>query len=147
MKKFTIIGLLVAIVAACLLLHWRQVKIVKFDADFRQNLTGTWVRKADNLPPRTGFAQSIRWTNIVASDGSFVELSWFNHADRTNTYRRIGTWLVNNGNLIETIKTSSNPSEVTPHTGGGRIIYSDAREFVVRWPNSTNESAWEKVIQ
>lgn len=147
MQKLTIIGLLVVIVVACLLLHWQHVKISKFDNDFHQSLAGTWVRQVDNNPSKVGFAQSIRWTNIVAPDGSFLELSWFSHTDRTNTYRRTGAWLVKNGNLIETIKTSSNPSEVTPHTGGGRIIYSDAREFVMRWQNSTNESIWQRVIQ
>ena len=135
MKKLAIIGLLVVIVAACLLLRWQHVKIARFDSDFRQHLAGVWLRQEANM----------RCTNTVAADGSFVELSWFSHPDRTNTYQRTGTWLVKDGQLIETIKSSTNPSEVTTHTGAARIIRSDAGEFVVRWPNSI-ETTWQKII-
>jgi hypothetical protein len=146
MKKLTIIGLLVVIVVACLLLHWRHVKISKFDSDFRQSLVGTWLREEDNLPHGVAMPQSMRCTNTVAADGSFVELSWFSHPDRTNTYRNTGTWLVQNEYLIETVKSSTNPTEVTPHTNAGQIIHSDVGEFVVRWPNSV-ETVWQRVVQ
>ena len=136
MKKLAIIGLLVVMVIACLLLHWQHVKISRFDNDFRRNLAGVWLRQEAGM----------RCTNAVAADGSFVELSWFSHPDRTNTYQRTGTWLVSNAHLIETIKSSSNPGEVTPHTGTARIIRSDAREFVVRWQNSV-ERVWQKIVQ
>ena len=135
MKKITIIGLLVVVVAVCLLLHWQHVKsVARFDSDFRQQLAGVWLRQKDGM----------RCTNTVAADGSFVELSWFRHPDRTNTYQRTGTWLVQNGHLIETVKTSTNPTEVTSHTGTARIIHSEAGEFVVRWPNSV-ETIWKKI--
>jgi len=136
MKKLTIIGLLIIIVAAFGLLQWRHVKIAEFDTAFRQNLGGIWLREEDNM----------RCTNAVAADGSFVELSWFSHSDRTNTYRRTGRWIVKNEHLIETIKTSTNPSEITPHTGNPRIISADASAFILRWPNSTNQ-VWQKISQ
>src|SRR5690242_11580609 len=98
MKKLTIIGLLVVVVAACLLLYWRRVTVARFDSDFRQQLAGVWLRQEADM----------RCTNTVAADGSFVELSWFRHTDRTNTYQRTGAWLVNNGQLIETVKSSTN---------------------------------------
>jgi hypothetical protein len=91
----------------------------------------------------------MRCTNTVAAEGSFVELSSFTHPDRTNRYQRnqrTGTWLVSDGNLIETVKTSSNPTEVTPHTGTERIIYSDTNKFVGRWPNSV-ETTWQRIVQ
>jgi hypothetical protein len=135
-KKLRIIGLLVVIVLACAVLYWQHVKIGRFDSNFRQHLAGVWLRQE----------ASMSCTNIVEADGSFVELSWFSHPDRTNTYRRTGTWLVKDGRLIETVKTSSNPTEVTPHTGDGRIVRADAREFIVRWPNS-QETVWQKTIQ
>jgi hypothetical protein len=135
MKKLTIIGLLVVIIVACLLLHWQHVKVARFDNDFRQQLAGIWSRQETDM----------RCTNTIAADGSFVELSWFKHSDRTNTYQRTGTWLVKDGHLIETIKSSTNPTEVTPHTGDARIIHSDAREFVVRWPNSV-ETIWQRIV-
>jgi len=136
MKKIAIIGLLVVIVAVCLLLHWQHVQsVVRFDSDFRQQLAGVWLRQEAGM----------RCTNTVAADGSFIELSWFSHPDRTNTYQRTGTWLVKDGYLIETIKSSTNPSEVATHTGSAQIIRSDAGEFVVRWPNSV-ETIWQKII-
>jgi hypothetical protein len=136
MKKLTIIGLPVVIVVACLLLHWQHVKVAKFDSDFRQHLAGVWLRQEAGM----------RCTNTVAADGSFMELSWFSHPDRTNTYQATGTWLVKDGHLIETVKSSSNQAEVTPHTGAARIIRSDAGEFVVRWPNSV-ETTWQRDVQ
>jgi hypothetical protein len=135
MRKLAIIGFLAITVAACLLLHWRQVRSAGFDSDFRQHLTGVWLRQEANM----------RCTNTVTADGSFVERSWFSHPDRTNTYQRTGTWLINKEHLIETVKSSTNPVEVTPHTNTGQIIRSDAGEFVVRWPNSV-ETIWQKII-
>jgi hypothetical protein len=146
MKKIAIVGLLVILVFMGILLHWRNVTIAKFDSDFRQSLAGTWLREEDNLPREVCAALSMRCTNTVTADGSFLELSWFNHSDRTNTYRRTGIWLVKNGNLIETIKTSSNPSEATPHTLAGRLVRANASGFTVRWPNSA-ETVWKKIIQ
>jgi hypothetical protein len=135
MKKFTIIGLLVVVVAACVLLYWHHVTVARFDSDFRQQLAGVWLRQEGGM----------RCTNTVAADGSFVESLWLSHPDRTNTYQWTGAWLVKDGSLIETVKTSTNPSEVTPHTLAGRIVHSDAGEFVVRWPNSV-ETIWQKII-
>jgi len=136
MKKLAMVGLLVVIVVACLLLRWHYVKIARFDDDFRQQLAGVWSRQEAGL----------RCTNTVAADGSFLELSWFNNSDRTNTYQRTGTWLVKDGHLIQTITSSTNPTEVTPHTGVGRVVRSDAGKFAVRWPNSV-ETVWQKIIQ
>src|SRR5277367_1425408 len=136
MKKLTIIGLLVVVVAVCLLLHWQHVKsVARFDSEFRQQLAGVWLRQE----------ASMRCTNTVAADGSFVELSWFSHPDRTNTYQRTGTWLVKDGHLIETVKSSTNPTEVTPHTNAGRVVHSDTSGFVVRWQNSV-ETIWQRAV-
>ena len=136
MKKLGIIGLLVVIVAAFLLLYRQHAaSVARFDSVFRQQLAGVWLRQEAGM----------RCTNTVAADGSFVELSWFSHPDRTNTYRATGTWLVKDGCLIETVSSSSNSAEVTPHTGTARIIRSDAGEFVLRWPNSV-EQIWQKII-
>ncbi|MEI6197313.1 MAG: hypothetical protein WCS42_23610 [Verrucomicrobiota bacterium] len=147
MKKLTIIGLLTAIIIACVLLFQHHAKMTKAsDKAFQEKLTGVWLRAEDNLPRGVGMPLSLRCTNTVAADGSFVELSWLSHTDRTNTYRSTGTWLVKDGDLIETVKNSSNTAEVTPHTGAARIIRSDAGKFVVRWPNSV-ETVWQRVAQ
>ena len=135
MKKLTIIGLLVVVVAVCLLLYWQHVKsVARFDSDFRQQLAGVWLRQETDM----------RCTNTVAADGSFVELSWFRHTDRTNTYQRTGTWLVKDGHLVETIKSSTNPTEVTPHSDTGRIVRADAGEFTVRW---RLDETWQRIVQ
>jgi hypothetical protein len=144
MKKIIIIGLLIVIAAACMLLHWQHIKTSELDTIFLQNMAGTWFRKENNLPRGANMPLSMRCTNIVAGDDSFVELSWFNHSDRTNTYQRTGTWIIKNGHLIETIKTSTNPTEVTPHSDTGRIVQADAGEFIVRWKS---DMTWRKVIQ
>jgi hypothetical protein len=136
MKKLTIIGLLVVIVAACLLLYWQHVEsVARFDSDFRHKLAGVWLRQEADM----------RCTNTVAADGSFVELSWFRHTDRTNTYQRTGTWLIQNGHFIETVKASTNPTEVTPHSDTGRIVRADALGFTVRWPKA--DEIWQRIIQ
>ena len=148
MKKIAIIGFLAAIIiASVLLLRYHDKITTERDEAFRERLAGIWLRQEDNLPVRVGFAQSITWTNTVAADGSFVELSWFRHPDRTNTYRRTGTWLVSNGDLIEMVKSSTNPSEVTPHSETGRIVSADAFGFTVRWQRSTNEMIWQRATE
>jgi hypothetical protein len=145
MKKITIIGLLAAIIIACVLLLRYHAKISKVrDEAFRERLAGVWLREEHNLPHGVGMPQSMRCTNTVAADGSFVELSWFSHPDRTNTYQRTGTWLVKNGHLIQTVKSSTNPTEVTPWTDAGRIVRADAGEFTVRWKS---DETWQRVIQ
>src|ERR1035441_1505577 len=145
MKKIAIIGLLAAIIIACVLLLRYHDKITKeTDEAFRGRLAGAWFRKEDKLPQGVGMPLSMRCTNTVAADGSFVRLEWFSHSDRTNTYRRTGTWLVKNGHLIETIKSSTNPTEVTPHSDTGRIVRADAGEFTVRW---RLDETWQRVIQ
>jgi len=147
MKKIAIIGLLAAIVIACALLLQYHAKISQArDEAFRERLAGVWLREEDTLQPRVGGSLSMRCTNTVAADGSFVELSWFRHTDRTNTYQRTGTWLVKDGHLIETIKSSTNPSEVTPHTLAGRIVRADVSGFTLRWPNSA-ETVWQRIVQ
>jgi hypothetical protein len=99
-----------------------------------QKLAGVWLRQETDM----------RCTNTVAADGSFLELSWFSHSNRTNTYKRTGTWVVKDGSLIETVKTSTNPTEVTPHSLAGRIVHSDASGFTVKWPNAA-ETVWHKI--
>ncbi|HEY5232252.1 MAG TPA: hypothetical protein VIK59_03370 [Verrucomicrobiae bacterium] len=144
MKKLIIVGLLIIIVAACMLLHWQHVKTSELDTAFLKYLPGTWMREENNLPRGVGMPLSMRRTNIVAADGSFVELTWFSHTDRTNTYERTGTWIIKNGHLIETLKTSTNPTEKTPWTDTGRIVRSDAGKFTVHWKL---DETWQKIVQ
>jgi hypothetical protein len=146
MKKFAIIGLLAAIIIACVLLFQYHAKIsMARDEVFRVRLAGVWLRAEDKLPQGVGMPLSMRCTNTVAADGSFVEQSWFRHTDRTNTYQRTGTWLVQNGHLIETVKTSTNPTEVIPHSDTARIIRADASGFALRWPKA--DEIWQSVAK
>ena len=145
MKKFTIIGLLTVIITACVLLFQHHVKMTKArDEAFRERLTGVWLREDHKLPHGVGNPLIMRLTNTVAADGRFVELSWFSHPNRTNTYLRTGTWIVKNGRLIQTLKSSTNPTEVTPWSGVGKIIRLDSGEFTVRW---RLDETWKRVIQ
>lgn len=147
MKKIAIAGLLAASIIACVLVLRYHARISKDrDEAFRELLAGVWLRAEDYPPHGAGMPQSMRCTNTVAADGSFVELSWFSHPHRTNTYRRTGTWLVKNGRLIQTIKSSTNPTEITPSTNAARIVRADARGFTVRWQNS-QETLWQRVVE
>jgi hypothetical protein len=147
MKRLALIGFLGAIAIACVLIH-KDAEFSKYrDNAFQLHLVGVWSREEDNLPHGVGKPLSMRCTNTVAADGSFVELSWFRHPDRTNTFRRTGTWLVKNGNLIETVKTSTNPTEVTPHSEAGRIFIAGALGSTLRWQHSTNETIWQRVTK
>ena len=145
MKKFAIIGLLAAIIIAGAFMLWEQARISKERGELvRERLAGVWLREEDNLPHEAGMPLSMRCTNTISADGSFVEQSWFSHPERTNTYQHTGTWLVENGRLIQTVKTSTNPSERTPHSESGRIVHADERGFTVRWQNSA-ETVWQKI--
>jgi hypothetical protein len=135
MKKVTIAGVFVG-VAIAVLLYWQHVGNTRFDQNFRQQLAGAWLCQEAGM----------RCTNTFEADGRFVELSSFNHPDRTNTYQRTGTWAVEDGRLMEMVKTSSNPTEVTPHTLAGHIVRADAGGFTLRWPNS-GETSWQRVGQ
>lgn len=143
MTKIAITGLFAAILVVCVVLLRHHARISnERDEAFRETLAGVWFREENNLPRGVGMPLSMRCTNTVAADGSFVELSWFSHPDRTNTYRRTGTWLVKDGKLIQTIRTSTNRSEVTPWAGAGRIIRANAVEFTVRWKS---DETWKRI--
>jgi hypothetical protein len=139
MKKLTIIGLSVAmLVVVCALMYRWHIKTAEFDQDFHQNLAGTWSAALDNM----------RLTNIVMPDGSFNEQSAFIHTDRINRYQRTGTWLVQGGRLIETVKSDSNPTAVVmPRSHSGKIIHSDTNEFVVNWQGSPDVWVWQRITQ
>lgn len=135
MKKFTILGLSVIIVVACMLPFWHYVKISRFDRGFRQSLAGIWSRNVGD----------IRCTNVVAVDGSFTEQVIFNHPDRTNTYEIKGTWHIKGGNLIETVTSDSNKSALTPRTHSGRVVPINTNGFIIAWQGFTNKSVWQRV--
>ena len=146
MKKLTIIGLLAAIVIACVLLLRYHAKIsTARDEDIREKLAGVWLRKLDNLPPGVGMPLSMRCANAVAPDGSFIEMSWFSHPDRTNTYQDTGTWHIKDGNLIETITKDSNVAAVVPRSHSGQIVFINTNEFVVSWPADNSKSVWQRI--
>ena len=65
-----------------------------------------------------------RWQFYMSGHGSAILTAQIHT-------RRTGTWLVKDGHLIETIKSSTNPTEVTPHTGAA-TDYSLGRGRVCR---------------
>ena len=76
MKKIAFVGLPAAVLIACALLLRHYDKITKAnDEAFRERLAGVWLRQEDNLPGGAGMPRSMRCTNTVATDGSFVEQS------------------------------------------------------------------------
>jgi hypothetical protein len=146
MKKITIIGLLAAIIIACVLLLRYHAKISKDrDEAFRERLAGVWLRELDNLPHGVGMPLSMRCTNTVAPDGSFTGLQWLSHPDRTNTYQDTGMWHIKDGNLIETITKDSNVAAVVPRSHSGQIVFVNTNEFVVSWPADNSKSVWQRI--
>jgi hypothetical protein len=146
MKKITIIGLLAAIITACVLLLRYHAKISKDrDEAFRERLAGVWLREELYPPHGVGMPESMRCTNTVAADGSFVELSWFSHPDRTNTYQDTGTWHIKDGNLIETVTKDSNKIAIVPRSSSGQIVFVKTNEFVIYWQGTTNTQVWQRI--
>lgn len=146
MNKITIIGLSMVIIIACILLIQDHAKISKDrDEALRERLAGVWLREEDNLPHGAGMPQSMRCTNTVAADGSFICLSWFSHSDRTNTYQDTGTWHIKDGNLMETVTKDSNKAAIVPRSSSGQIVFVNTNEFAIYWQGTTNTQAWQKI--
>lgn len=146
MKTLATAGLLAAVILAGALLFRHHAKVSQDrDAALQVRLAGVWLRAEDNLPRGTFMPLSLRCTNTVAADGSFVCQSCFLHSDRTNTYRDAGTWRVQDGNLTETVTNDSNPSAVTPRSSSGRIDFAQANEFVIYWHGNTNTQTWRRI--
>jgi hypothetical protein len=135
MKKLPMIGSSVAILAACCLPLWWHIHISRFDTTFLQNLAGTWSSNLDNM----------RFTNAVSHGGGFICQLIFIHHARTNSYQEIGSWVVTDGKLIETVISDTNPTALTPRSRVGRIIHADAREFTVNWHGSPDFWVWQKI--
>jgi hypothetical protein len=146
MKTFAMIGLPVVIIITGALLLRDHARISGArDKDWRGKLAGVWLREEDNLPRGVGMPLSMRCTNTVAPDGSFICQSWFSHADRTNTYQDAGTWHIQDGNLIETVTKDSNKAAVVPRSCDGRIVFEKSDEFILYWQGTTNTQVWQKI--
>lgn len=146
MKKLMIIGLLAAVIIACVLLPRCYASPSK-DGDevLQERLAGVWLRDEENLPSGVGMPLSLRCTNTVAADGSFVELAWLSHPDRTNTYQDTGTWRIKDGNWIETVTKDSNKAAIVPRVSIGHIVFLKTNEFIISWQGTTNTQTWQKI--
>jgi hypothetical protein len=122
MKKFTIIGLSLVAVVACLLLFWQHARASR-DKSFSQKLAGTWSLEFDN----------IRETRNFAADGSFTGQTVTSHPKGTNTNQMAGTWYIKAGRFIETVTSNSNPKARVPRTVSGQVVRIDAHEYVVAY--------------
>jgi len=85
MKKFTIIGFIIALVIASILL-WQHSN-PSSDAKLGRQIAGTWTNY-DGL-----------YTKIISSDGSFSTIVGIPNALSTSQ----GTWLVKDGELVLTV--------------------------------------------
>jgi methionyl-tRNA formyltransferase len=132
MKKFTIIGLAVVAIVACILLLWQHAKTSR-DRNISQKLAGAWSWEFAN----------IRETSNFAADGSFTAQEVFSHSKSTNTYQMAGTWYIKDGKVIETITSDSNKKARVPRTNSGQIVSIDAHEYVVAF--DTNKLVLNRV--
>ena len=100
----------------------------------QSKLTGTWALNLYNM---------LQDTNTVASDGSFH----LQEATGTNISQVTGTWLIKDGDLVETITSNTDRAHVRlPHTEIHHIVRLDTDELV-ECEYSTNEVTWKKIIQ
>jgi hypothetical protein len=133
MKRFTIVGLFIALIILCGLLFWRHTKSAR-DQDIQNRLTGTWTFE---------FMDMLWVTNTVASDGSFTS----QEATGTNLFHVAGTWHVKDGDLVETV--TSNTAKIgvrLPHTDIHHIVSLDDSELVAFWYKTT-EATWKKAAK
>ena len=133
MKKFAIIGLVVAVIILCVLLLWRHDKQAR-DHDLQSRLTGTWTFE---------FMDMLWVTNTVDSDGSYHS----DEATGTNLFHVAGTWRIKDGDLYETV--TSNTAKIgvrLPHTDIHRIVSLDSNELVAFW-YTTNTATWKRATK
>ena len=116
MKKFIIIGFIVALVVVGILL--RQHSKHPSDAKLGQQISGTWKN------------HSGLFTRVFSSDGSFSTI--IGHPNALVTYQ--GTWLVKDGELVMTL---TNAQGTGSHQAGSsvgdidriRIVQVDEHQF------------------
>ena len=128
MKKLSIIGLAVVLVAVIALL-WIHFKHPS-DRQIQRELAGTWYF----IWPKT---PRLTTTNVIAPDGSYVsQISGFPNG---KTIRNEGTLIVRDGVVIATVTNESGPQTMQWH-----IVRLDSHELIWSY-NGVIEPAFHKV--
>jgi len=92
------------------------------DARLQRQVTGTWVVDVGN---------NIRSVNLIRPDGSYAaKVTGFTNG---SVVMIEGTFLVKNGELVETVTKSSQKDEKVPFVVRGHIISLTDHEMVARW--------------
>jgi hypothetical protein len=136
MKKFIIIGFVVALVAASGLL-WQHSKHPS-DAKLARQVTGAWTK--DTFNPKTfSLTDPVIYTNTISPDGSFSYS--FGHTSALVTFQ--GTWLVKDGELVMTFTNSYGTGNHAAAPVAGKvdrckIIHLDEHQFVYMTGGHTN---------
>ena len=118
MKKFAIIGFIVALAIAGVFL-WQHFKHPS-DAQVRQMLPGTWA---------LSWGDSAHSTNIVGVDGRYT--CRITDPRHSRAIELEGTFQVTDGVLIDTVTKNSQPNSFVPSVYRGRIIRADGSEMIV----------------
>lgn len=136
MKKFVIIGFIVALVVASAL-FWQQSKHPS-DARLARQITGAWTK--DTFNPKTVFlTDPVIYTNTISPDGSFSYS--FGHKSAPVTFQ--GTWLVKDGEFIMTFTNSfgtgnHEAAPVASKVERCKIIHVDEHQFIYVGGGRTN---------
>ena len=130
MKKFIIIGFVVALVVASALL-WQHSKHLS-DAKLGRQITGTWTKGLSS------WTDGPLYSKTFSSDGSFS--TRIGHSNALVTY--LGTWLVKKGELVMTVTNAHGTGNHKAGPVGGvesvKIIHLDNHQFIYEASGHTN---------
>jgi hypothetical protein len=136
MKKFIIIGFVVAVVAVGVLL-WQHSKYPS-DAELARQIAGAWT--IDTFNPKTfSWTDPVVYTNTISPDGSFSCV--LGHRSALVTFQ--GTWLVKDGEFVITYTNSYGTGDHQAEPVAGKvdhhkIIHVDEHQFIYMAGERTN---------
>jgi hypothetical protein len=136
MKKFFIIGFVVALVAVGVLL-WQHSKHPS-DATLARQIAGAWTIDTSN-PKSFSLTDPFVYTNTISPDGSFSCI--LGHRNEPVTFQ--GTWLVKDGEFVMTYTNSygTGDHQAAPVAGKvdrHKIVHVDEHQFIYMAGRRTN---------
>jgi hypothetical protein len=136
MKKFIIIGIVVALVAATVLI-WQHSKHPS-DAKLTRRIAGAWTKDTSKMKAFS-LTDPLVYTRTFSSDGSYSFI--WGHQSALVTF--LGTWLVKDGELVVTFTSSHGMGshQAAPVTGlvdHYKIVHVDEHQFIYMEGGNTN---------
>jgi hypothetical protein len=135
MKKFIIVGLVIALVVASALL-WKHSKYPS-DAQLARQVAGTWTKDTSKMKAFS-LTDPLIYTRTYSSDGSYSFI--WGHKSALVTFQ--GSWLVKDGQLVMTETNAYGTGNHQPGPVGGvtsvKVIHVDDHQFICEAGGQTN---------